>query len=68
LNNYELIKQFDRKVIAQHYVDLAFGKQTGYLNELKTKSNHDPKLPKLARKMFDEHFEDNTVDLESFFG
>jgi glycosyltransferase involved in cell wall biosynthesis len=68
LNNYELIKQFDRKVIAQHYVDLAMGKQTGYLNELKTKSNHDPKLPKLARKMFDEHFEDNTVDLESFFG
>lgn len=68
LNNYELIKQFDRKVIAQHYIDLAFGKETGYLKELKTKSNHDPQLPKLARKMFDEHFEDNEVDLESLFG
>lgn len=67
LNNYELIKQFDRKVIAQHYIDLAFGKETGYLNELKTKSNHDPQLPKLARTMFEKHFEDS-VDLESFFG
>lgn len=67
-NNYELIKQFDRKVIAQHYVDLALGKETGYLNELKTKSNYDPQLPKLARKMFDDHFEDNDVDIESLFG
>ena len=67
LNNYELIKQFDRKVIANHYVELAMGKTTGYLNELKTKSNHDPVILKNANKMFEEHFETQS-DLESFFG
>jgi glycosyltransferase involved in cell wall biosynthesis len=69
LNNYELIKKFDRKVIAQHYVDLAMGKETGYLNELKTKSNHDPSIPRNAQKMFDEHFETVTAtSLDEFFG
>lgn len=67
LNNYELIKQFDRKVIAQHYIDLADQKPTGYLNELKTKSNHDTVVIKNANKMFEEHFE-VASDLESFFG
>ena len=69
LNNYELIKKFDRKVIAQHYVDLAMGKETGYLNELKTKSNHDPSIPRNAQKMFDEHFETvAATSLDEFFG
>jgi len=69
LNNYELIKQFDRKVIAQHYIDLSDQKPTGYLHELKTKSNFDPSLPRQAREMFDEHFEKTeAVDLESLFG
>ena len=69
LNNYELIKQFDRKVIAQHYIDLAEQKPTGYLHELKTKSNFDPSLPRQAREMFDDHFEKTqAVDLESLFG
>ena len=69
LNNYELIKQFDRKVIAQHYVDLANQKPTGYLTELKTKTNHDPSIPSKAQEMFDEHFESKqAVDLESLFG
>ena len=67
LNNYELIKQFDRKVIAQHYIDLAEQKPTGYLTELKTKSNHDTVVIKNANKMFEEHFEVSS-DLESFFG
>lgn len=67
LNNYELIKQFDRKVIAQHYIDLAHGQPTGYLGELKTKSNHDTGVIKNANKMFEEHFE-IVSDLESFFG
>jgi glycosyltransferase involved in cell wall biosynthesis len=68
-NNYEMIKAFDRKVIAQHYVDLAFGKETGYLTELKTKSNHDPMILRKAREMFDEHFEvKQETDLESLFG
>jgi glycosyltransferase involved in cell wall biosynthesis len=69
LNNYELIKQFDRKVIAQHYVDLANQKPTGYLTELKTKTNHDPSIPSKAQEMFDAHFEvKQEVDLESLFG
>jgi glycosyltransferase involved in cell wall biosynthesis len=68
LNNYELIKQFDRKVVAQHYIDLAMGKETGYLKELKTKSNHDPAIIRNARNMFDEHFEAPTSqDLDEFF-
>ena len=69
LHNYELIKKFDRKVIAQHYLDLAMGKETGYLNELKTKSNHDPSIPRNARKVFSEHFETSAVtSLDGFFG
>ncbi len=69
LNNYELIKQFDRKLIAQHYVDLAMGKETGYLNELRTKTNHDPQIAKAARTMFDDHFEAPTsAGLDDFFG
>jgi hypothetical protein len=69
LNNYELIKQFDRKVIAQHYVDLAMGKETGYLNELRTKTNHDPNIIKNGRNMFEEHFEESTAQsLDDFFG
>ena len=69
LNNYELIKQFDRKVIAEHYVKLAMGETTGFLNELKTKSNHDQNLMKKARDMFDDHFEvKEVVNLESLFG
>lgn len=69
LNNYELIKQFDRKLIAQHYVDLAMGKATGYLNELKHKTNHDPQIAKAARNMFDDHFEAPTsAGLDDFFG
>jgi glycosyltransferase involved in cell wall biosynthesis len=69
LNNYELIKQFDRKVVAQHYIDLAMGRTTGFLNELKTKSNYDPNIPRNARNMFDEHFEAPTSQgLDEFFG
>ena len=68
-NNYELIQQFDRKRIAQHYIDLSAGKPTGYLNELLTKSNFDPNLPKNSRNMFDEHFEKKeTLSLDEFFG
>ena len=67
LNNYELIKQFDRKVIAQHYLDLAEQKPTGYLTELKTKTNFDDTIIKNGNKMFEDHFEVSS-DLESFFG
>lgn len=67
LNNYELIKQFDRKLIAQHYVDLAMGKPTGYLTELKVKTNHDPNIPKVGRDMFEGHFE-VPASLDDFFG
>lgn len=68
-NNYELIQQFDRKHIAQHYLDLADQKPTGYLTELLTKSNFDPNLAKNARNMFDDHFETNeSQSLDEFFG
>ena len=68
-NNYELIQQFDRKRIAQHYLDLAEQKPTGYLNEVLTKSNFDPNLTKNSRNMFDEHFEINeSQSLDEFFG
>jgi hypothetical protein len=66
LNNYELIKKFDRKVVAQHYIDLAMGKQTGYLNELRTKTNHDPSIVRNSIKMFEDHFE-QASDLDEFF-
>lgn len=67
-NNYELIQQFDRKRIAQHYIDLADQKPTGYLNELRTKTNFDPNLSKNSRNMFDEHFETNEIQsLDEFF-
>jgi len=66
LNNYELIKKFDRKVVAQHYIDLAMGKETGYLNELRTKTNHDPSIVRNSIKMFEEHFE-QASDLDEFF-
>jgi glycosyltransferase involved in cell wall biosynthesis len=66
LNNYELIKKFDRKVVAQHYIDLAMGKQTGYLNELRTKTNHDPTIVRNSIKMFEDHFE-QASDLDEFF-
>lgn len=65
-NNYELIKQFDRKVIAQHYIDLSNQISTGYLNELLTKSNHDPAIGKNAQKIFDGHFESKST-LDDFF-
>lgn len=68
-NNYELIKQFDRKKIAQHYVDLANHKSTGYLAELLTKTNHDPSIAKKGRDMFEEHFEvSSAAGLDEFFG
>jgi glycosyltransferase involved in cell wall biosynthesis len=68
-NNYGLIQQFDRKRIAQHYLDLAEQKPTGYLNELLTKTNFDPNLPKNSRNMFDDHFETNeSQSLDEFFG
>ena len=65
-NNYELIKKFDRKVVAQHYIDLSMGNKTGYLNELKTKSNHDPSILRTARNMFEEHFNESQ-GLNAFF-
>ena len=66
-NNYELIKRFDQKVIAQHYIDLAMGKETGCLNELRIKTNHDPSIPRNGRKIFKDHFE-TVSGLGEFFG
>jgi glycosyltransferase involved in cell wall biosynthesis len=67
-NNYHLLKLFDRKTIAQQYIDLANHKPTGLLNELKFKSNNDPKIFAAANKMYRDHFESsNNQNLDSFF-
>lgn len=68
-NNYQLIEKFDRKVIAQHYVDVANQTATGYLTELLTKTNHDPSIHSTAIHMFDDHFEKkDDFSFDSFTG
>lgn len=66
-NNYRLLKMFDRKIIAQQYLDLAQHKPTGVYNDLKSKTNHDPSILANARKMYSDHFESNNMNLDSFF-
>lgn len=67
-NNYDLVRQFDRKLIAQQYIDLADQKPTGYKNELKTKTNYDQTINANAHKMYEEHFVNiESQNLNSFF-
>lgn len=66
-NNYQLLNQFDRKLIAQHYIDLAEQKPTGYLKELKQKTNFDPTIKTTGNKIFEDHFE-MVGSLSGFFG
>ena len=66
-NNYELVKLFDRKKIAQQYIDLANGVPTGMLSEFRTKTNFDPSIIREANNIFDKHFAVNQ-SLEEFFG
>jgi glycosyltransferase involved in cell wall biosynthesis len=54
--NYKLIKQFDRKLIAQQYIDLANGKDTGFFQKLDTPKKNNLFKEK-AEEMWWSHFE-----------
>lgn len=69
-NNYEVLKLFDRKTIAQQYVDLALGKDAGYYekNDLGSLAK-DPRAVAAGNKLWDDHFEVAEVaGLDEFFG
>jgi len=69
-NNLELIKQFDRKLIAQQYINLALGKpNSGFYQEAAVGSRKfDQKAIQQGDKIWEEHFEKPVVNtLESFF-
>jgi hypothetical protein len=68
-NNYEALKLFDRKKIAQQYIDLAFGKDAGYYekNEIGSLAK-DPKAISTGNKLWENHFEVvNVAVLDEFF-
>ena len=65
--NFQLIKKFDRRKIAQDYIDLANGKVCGEKHEVSPSPN--PIFVKNGNEMWDSHFEvEETSSLESFFG
>ena len=67
-NNFELIKKFDRKVVAQDYIDLAEGKNAGVYGT-STPKFVDPAFEKAAEDMWVAHFDPPPVaTLEDFFG
>jgi glycosyltransferase involved in cell wall biosynthesis len=69
-NNYEVLKLFDRKVIAQQYIDLAMGKDAGYYekNEVGSLAT-SPKAVSTGNKLWEDHFEvANVAVLDEFFG
>lgn len=56
-NNYELIKLFDRKVIAQQYIDLAMGKDAGYYEKNETgELSISPKAISAGDRIWENHF------------
>ena len=66
--NFELIKNFDRRVIAQQYIDLAMGKDAGYYEKNVTgRLDIDNNVAKTnGDNIWDKHFEE-PASLESFF-
>ena len=67
-NNFELIKKFDRKVVAQDYINLASGVDAGVYGTVKANFT-DPMFSRAADDMWESHFEPAEVaTLESFFG
>ena len=69
-NNYEVLKLFDRKSIAQQYIDLAMGKDAGYYEKNETgKLTISPKAVATGNKIWEDHFEElATAGLDEFFG
>lgn len=64
--NFEKIKMFDRKVIAQQYIDLAMGKDAG-VYEKNSIGTENTEVKKVANKLW-EFFEPPVVNsLEDFF-
>jgi glycosyltransferase involved in cell wall biosynthesis len=67
-NNFELIKKFDRKIIAQDYIDLSEGKQAGFYGTVNEQQFVNPKFEKDSNKMWQDHFDPAPVfSLEKFF-
>jgi glycosyltransferase involved in cell wall biosynthesis len=68
--NYEVLKLFDRRVIAQQYIELAMGKDAGYYeNNIVGNPNNDPNAIRNGNNIWDKHFELNQeADLNQFFG
>ena len=65
-NNFEMIKQFDRKKIAQDYIDLALGIPCGVEHSIPAFA--DPKFVQNGEDMWSKFFEvEKTFSLESFF-
>ena len=54
-NNLELLPLFERKKIAQEYIDLGNGLPTGFYNKLET-GTVDPKTTAKAEKVINEFF------------
>jgi glycosyltransferase involved in cell wall biosynthesis len=68
-NNYKVIQNFDRKKIAEDYINLAFGKDAGYHGKLETPKFTDPKFERDGNKQWDAHFvKEEVASLDSFFG
>lgn len=64
--NFELLTMFDRRVIAQQYIDLALGKNAGVYSENQTGMDN-PSVKKVAEKLW-EFFEPAQINsLEDFF-
>jgi glycosyltransferase involved in cell wall biosynthesis len=70
--NYKIVQDFDRKKIAQDYIDLALGNPCGVFNKLETGSMTDNKVKKTVDEIWCGHFGFNTKmmqtsTLDSFF-
>ena len=54
-NNYNKLKHFDRKKVAQDYIDLANGKPCGYFNKIEVGTD-DPKMMAESDRILNEFF------------
>lgn len=54
--NYKIVEMFDRKKIAQDYIDLASGKPCGVFNKLETGKMTDNKVKSTVDEIWTKHF------------
>lgn len=64
--NFELIKQFDRKIVAQQFIDLAMGKNAGVLEQNEI-GRLNPKIITVANKLWDHFKKSTTRTFDEFF-